>query len=295
MQVTAARSHVPLSTAHPGTPRALSRRCDQGCWTGARCLVLSQVSVSPGNSGGELATGSLFSGSFSKRRKQKFLPTGSFSFSHFWRPVRLGREFPQSCQATPAGLLVFLRCPFFSSPWVPAELRLRAGAEGRAQGRDRGTRRLFRGRDPVDNRFRGACRAETKCGARRSGGHFPSVAASLSASVGGQPRSEEPSPPRGQWTSERAADCARPQRGRGRKPPCFLTGPHRGSCTRIIPGTLTPRPGAAAALLRTPSPTPVVAAVSRYVRARVHLAARADFSLPLPAPPTSVFNLSWLG
>lgn len=47
---------------------------------------------------------------------------------------------------------------------------------------------------------------------------------------------------------------------RGRKTPCFLWGPHRGSCTRIIPGTLTPRPGAAAALLRTPSPTPAVAA-----------------------------------
>lgn len=39
----------------------------------------------------------------------------------------------------------------------------------------------------MDNRFRGACRAETKCGAWRSGGHFPSVAASLSASVRGQP------------------------------------------------------------------------------------------------------------
>ena len=58
-----------------------------------------------------------------------------------------------------------------------------------------------------------------------------------------------------------------PVRGRGegggRKTPCFLSGPHRGSCTRIIPGTLTPRPGAAAALLRTPSPTPAAAAASR--------------------------------
>lgn len=150
VQGTAAPSHVPRSTAQPGTPRALSRRRDRGRWTGACCLVLSQVSESPGNSGGELATGSLFSGSFSKRRKQKFLPTGSFSFSPLWRPVRSGRESPQSCQATPAGLLVFFFffcvCPFFfffSSPWVPAELRLRAGAEGRAQGRDRGTRRLF--------------------------------------------------------------------------------------------------------------------------------------------------------
>lgn len=132
VQVTAARSHVSLSTAQPGTPRALSRRRDQGCWTGARCLVLSQVSVSPGNSGGELATGSLFSGSFSKRRKQKFLPTGSFSFSHFWRPVRLGRESPQSCQATPAGLLVFLRCPFFLQPVGPGGALAACGG-GRAR------------------------------------------------------------------------------------------------------------------------------------------------------------------
>lgn len=148
----------------------------------------------------------------------------------------------------------------------------------------------------MDNRFRGACRAETKCGARRSGGHFPSVAASCLPGLGGQPGSEKPSPRPGRWTSERAANCARPRRGRGRKPPCFLSGPHRGSCTRIIPGTLTPRPGAAVALLRTPSPTPAVAAASRYVRAGVHLAARADslFSLPVPPPPTSVFSLSWL-
>lgn len=103
VQVTAARSHVPLSIAQPGTPPALSRRRDQGCWTGARCLVLSQVSVSPGNSGGELATGSLFSGSFSKRRKQKFLPTGSFSFSPFWRSVRLGRESPRAAKRHPLG------------------------------------------------------------------------------------------------------------------------------------------------------------------------------------------------
>lgn len=108
--------------------------------------------------------------------------------------------------------------------------------------------------------------------------------------VGGQPGSEKPSPRPGRWTSERAADCARPRRGRGRKPPCFLSGPHRGSCTRIIPGTLTPRPGAAAALLRTPSPTPAVAAASRYVRAGVHLAVRAD-SYPLLAPTASTPNL----
>lgn len=295
MQVTAAPSHVPRSTAQPGTPRALSRRRDRGRWTGACCLVLSQVSESPGNSGGELATGSLFSGSFSKRRKQKFLPTGSFSFSPLWRPVRSGRESPQSCQATPAGLLVFFFffcvCPFFFSP-APGSRRSSGCARGRKGARRGGTEGradFFRGRDPVDNRFRGACRAETKCGAWRSGGHFPSVAASLSASVRGQPRSQEPSPRRGRWTSERAADCARPRRGRGRKPPCFLSGPHRGSCTRIIPGTLTPRPGAAAALLRTPSPTPAVAAASRYVRARVHLAARADscplFSLPTASTP----------
>lgn len=163
----------------------------------------------------------------------------------------------------------------------------RGGTEGRADFLEGGTR-WTTGSAELAEQKRSAVRGDR-------GGHFPSVAVSLSASVGGQPRNEEPSPPRGQWTSERAADCARPRRGRGRKPPCFLTGPHRGSCTRIIPGTLTPRPGAAAALLRTPSPTPVVAAVSRYVRDRVHLAARADFSLPLPAPPTFVFTLSWLG
>jgi hypothetical protein len=142
----------------------------------------------------------------------------------------------------------------------------------------------------VDNRFRGACRAETKCGARRSGGSLPECRCLLSALVRGHPGSEKPSPWPGRWTSERAADCARPRRGRGRKPPCFLSGPHRGSCTRIIPGTLTPRPGAAAALLRTPSPTPAVAAASRYVRAGVHLAARAD-SYPLLAPTASTPNL----
>lgn len=103
VQVTATRSHVPLSTAQPGTPRALSRRRDRGRWTGVHCLVLSQVSESPGNSGGELATGSLFSGFFSKRRKQKFFPTGSFSFSLFWRPVRLGRESPRAAKRHPLG------------------------------------------------------------------------------------------------------------------------------------------------------------------------------------------------
>lgn len=98
VQVTATRSHVPLSTAQPGTPRALSHRRDRGRRTGAHRLVLSQVSKSPGNSGGELATGSLFSGSFSKRRKQKFLPTGGFSFSPFWRPGRSGRESPRAAK-----------------------------------------------------------------------------------------------------------------------------------------------------------------------------------------------------
>lgn len=72
----------------------------------------------------------------------------------------------------------------------------------------------------MDNRFRGACRAETKCGERRSGGHFPSVAASLSASVEGQPRSEEPSSRRGRWTSERAAECAAAARA-GKKTTLF--------------------------------------------------------------------------
>lgn len=122
------------------------------------------------------------------------------------------------------------------------------------------------------------------------GGVISRVSLPPVAWVGGQPGSEKPSPPPGRWTSERAADCARPRRGRGRKPPCFLSGPHRGSCTRIIPGTLTPRPGAAVALLRTPSPTPAVAAASRYVRAGVHLAARAD-SYPLLAPTASTPNL----
>lgn len=103
VQVTATRSHVPLSTAQPRTPRALSHRRDRGRWTGAHRLVLSQVSESPGNSGGELATGSLFSGSFSKRRKQKFLSTGSFSFSPFWRPERSGRESPRAAKRHPRG------------------------------------------------------------------------------------------------------------------------------------------------------------------------------------------------
>lgn len=101
VQVTATRSHVPLSTAQPGTPRALSHRRDRGRWTGAHRLVLSQVSESPGNSGGELATGSLFLGSFSKRRKQKFLLTGSFSFSPFWRPGRSERESPRAAKRHP--------------------------------------------------------------------------------------------------------------------------------------------------------------------------------------------------
>lgn len=153
----------------------------------------------------------------------------------------------------------------------------------------------FRGRDPVDNRFRGACRAETKCGARRSGGgHFPSVATSCLPGLGDIPGAKSPARGRAGGPAS-AQQTARPRRGRGRKPPCFLSGPHRGSCTRIIPGTLTPRPGAAAALLRTPSPTPAVVAASRYVRVGVHLAARGD-SYPLLAPtastPNSFFSLS---
>lgn len=188
------------------------------------------------------------------------------------------------------GLLVFSRRPFFSSPWVRQSSGCTRGRKGARAGEGPRDAPTFRGRDPVDNRFRGACRAETKCGARRSGGRsLPKCRYLLSAWVRGHPGSEKPSPRPGRWTSERAADCARPRRGRGRKPPCFLSGPHRGSCTRIIPGTLTPRPGAAAALLRTPSPTPAVAAASRYVRVGMHLVARVD-SYPLLAPIASTPN-----
>lgn len=45
----------------------------------------------------------------------------------------------------------------------------------------------------MDNRFRGARRAETKCGARRSGGgHFPSVATSCLPGLGDIPGAKSP-------------------------------------------------------------------------------------------------------
>lgn len=155
---------------------------------------------------------------------------------------------------------------FLIGPWVPAELRLRAGAGGRAQGRDRETRRLFRGRDRVDNWSRGVLRAGKKCRKRRSGDAVPEVSPPpcprpprLGRNLGAKPKA------RGAAGGRTSAQ--QPVRGRGegggRKTPCFPSGPYRGSCTRIIPGTLTPRPGAAAALLRTPSRTPAAAAASR--------------------------------
>lgn len=136
-------------------------------------------------------------------------PGGQPFFSSFW-PCLPSRGGPQSPQARLARLRVFVRFRFCPEPWVPTRLRLRAGAGGRAQGRDRERRRLFRGRDRVDNWSRGALGAGKKCGTRRSGDAVPGVSP--------PPR---PRPPPGLKAREpRAEPAARPADERARSSRC---------------------------------------------------------------------------
>lgn len=114
----------------------------------AQATFSPQVSEPLRNSGGESATGSLFSAPFLKGGNRSFSRRAAFLFAllffFFFALSEIGGP-PRPGRRDPPGSCSFFNFQFLIGPAVPAGLRLRAGAGGRAQGRDPGTRGLLEG------------------------------------------------------------------------------------------------------------------------------------------------------